>query len=1347
MKLRLFLFASAALVTTLCSSSAQNQIVINGMTIDMNDPKAAMMMQQAEEAAAQQQAQDSGNAQTSGGAKKTPEAERKEQFLKLSFDRRPSTVLKVWSTLEKTEADYKKEDEEEQTKLDEAEAKKAAEAEEAKKKAEAKKAAENPVPPDDAPAEEKPPLSEEEQKAADEAKAKAEEAQVKAEEQKKETAKKAKEKAAAVKAQTKSIARELEKFQRAVTLSDWDAVTKYFTEKFEKEDDQKAAYTSFISKVGTTPNTPPKPAKPGVVVRSARGNPAYTEKNVFLPADIIGIADASPVELEEEYTQTLGRLLATVKQQGSFIEEFVAALEEGTARLGGDDAKKKFAAARLLIAANSAAEAGAFLPDSEDAASTKNVEALQLLGQYYLALREKEEKQKENLVYAWKVNQKILDIEDLKPEDKEAALIMAVDLAPKVAEELGDKWMVDSFTSNLQRGMEVISTIGSAAAESRGSINAETRLKTLELQSTAVESLLTNAGARADEWKESLGILAMNWLHEAEFSRKYDTSDSMQSQMQWDEYGNMFWGRNSYQNRLNNGNNNMPQAIKTGDLLEIAPSAPWMEKISAALQPKFTMVLAQLYLKVKEDERAYPFIESLAKTQPKTAHDLANEFIRVWTTNHDPNNQKRRTSSYMYFYGFSQRADTIPLTRSKQVRNLEELAKWVKKLHELPIEPLDEDVVTQAFVTTHSQAEVYRIEDIQQVFGSMESLKPETMAQLLQTMRANLASVWRDPKVQQDQKTKRKDKDIQAEIIRGYEVANSVVESGVQAHPKSWHLQLAKAAILFDATNYEKTQQASSDFTEKKAAAFAEFEKAATLYADALPTIDEIKETADIYLTWFYASLGASDLEALKGEQVPNPAEQEKIQKAITALPKAVADRHIAKFGNSLASRISSVQAELKQRYLKGGLAIAGDIKETRTAASLYNYYADLISEIQLVATIDGNDRVGDGQPFGMFVDLFHTTHIERESGGFAKYLTNQNNSPYAWNYGRPTENYRDKFEEAARESLNEHFDVMSVTFHSEKIKSRGTDKDGWRVTPYAYILMKTKGAQVDSIPSLRMDMDFLDTSGFVVLPIESAKLPIDATKQEARPASDLAITQTLDESKAKDGILSLEIKTTGHGVIPDIDTFLDVKTSDFVVSNTEDKGVAVMQLDGETENNAVISERNWLIEYKADGDTPAATFKFPTPKGEAKEVNYQRYDDADMIDATETISLVQEVGKKKLPWWVWPAVGAAVFLLVIGIMIAIRLNKQPVKRSITYRMPKQVTPFTVISLLQRIRDNEKLSRKRRSEIDSSIENLESHYFATEAGGPVEATAEGEVAAKKPSLKGIARTWIERVTA
>ena len=64
---------------------------------------------------------------------------------------------------------------------------------------------------------------------------------------------------------------------------------------------------------------------------------------------------------------------------------------------------------------------------------------------------------------------------------------------------------------------------------------------------------------------------------------------------------------------------------------------------------------------------------------------------------------------------------------------------------------------------------------MEQAFGSVESMKPETLASLAQQMRQKLALVWRQPAVQKDAKTRRKQKDIEAEVVRGYRDATQLV--------------------------------------------------------------------------------------------------------------------------------------------------------------------------------------------------------------------------------------------------------------------------------------------------------------------------------------------------------------------------------------------------------------------------------------------------------------------------------------------------------------------------------------------------------------------------------------------
>lgn len=54
----------------------------------------------------------------------------------------------------------------------------------------------------------------------------------------------------------------------------------------------------------------------------------------------------------------------------------------------------------------------------------------------------------------------------------------------------------------------------------------------------------------------------------------------------------------------------------------------------------------------------------------------------------------------------------------------------------------------------------------------------------------------------------------------------------------------------------------------------------------------------------------------------------------------------------------------------------------------------------------------------------------------------------FSFNFGRPLENYRDKFEEMVRRTLGEFFEVKSVTFQSEDVQSRADAEYGWRRTP-----------------------------------------------------------------------------------------------------------------------------------------------------------------------------------------------------------------------------------------------------------------------------------------------------------
>jgi len=391
------------------------------------------------------------------------------------------------------------------------------------------------------------------------------------------------------------------------------------------------------------------------------------------------------------------------------------------------------------------------------------------------------------------------------------------------------------------------------------------------------------------------------------------------------------------------------------------------------------------------------------------------------------------------------------------------------------------------------------------------------------------------------------------------------------------------------------------------------------------------------------------------------------------------------------------------------------------------------VTEIELVTNLDGDSDVGT-DPFGIMVDIEFTKEIEREGGGFAKYLQNQSNKVnYYYNYGRPQEDYRDKFEEAARTILGEQFEVLSVTFNKEDVKSKPADRDGWRRLPYAYILVEAKGPEVDRVPPLKLDLDFNDVTGYVVLPIASPVVPVDASLvRDERPFDNVKITQTLDERKSDEGILTLEIKAIANGLVPPLDAIMDLEVADFdLVGEVKDQGVSVNSF--RTDGDGVVTERLWTAEFKAKEDVKAAAmFRFAGPLEDEVKMTYQRMDDADMVTAKQEVNLLAKYGDgSSFPWWGWVV---AWFVLAALSFAGWKFygGRRPEEQEESLELPEDITPFTVIGLLRQVRSAPNLQDNQRNEIDNTVHRIERFYFGE--------NAEGE----RPDLPNIAREWLRR---
>ncbi len=1309
--------------------------------------------------------------------------ERMDAIGKLTFDRRASTILKLWSERAiKAKSDASKPKSDVPTEANSTESVQGEKIEKpAAKVPEVGKEQPRPpklVDPDGA-------ASKPEDVAA---KAKLE-AEVKAKEEadaKAKTEAEAKAKAAAAAKEKKQFEELLKGITESVTLGEWDrfremiALSDRVGDRLSKEESQ-AIYNRMIEQLGAQAGMDFSQAE-GLskemqqfmqqMMGDQRNNPGlrYAEKNSLNFADMAAIIRSAPEELKDEQVIKLANLLRMTLNIGNQLQDFVSTLKSE-----GDKLLPKQKAALLLSSAAQDEFTVDFLPTKQEAIESKNRQALNLLSRHFLALYKKDSKESFR-EEAWQTTLAALEIPSLPneaaesteatsepakvltKEEKEAkeqlgirvakrkadeqdrtqALTRAVSLAPQLREELGKTWLEESFTKFPERGQEIMAKIGTATAQllAQSPQDEANRTRNLELQYKAVTQFFATEPKLDGNWIGILNLLATNWLQEAQVSRDYSRDSQYGPSMRRDGYGNIYYG-NSYDEEEDFGNSRSMRmgqitAVKINKILETAPSARWLEAIDKSILPQFNMSLCRLWLKVNEDAKAFPYIEQLATTHPNTARELADEFLKVWTSNHNPNETRQRTNYYMFMYGYEQKADKIPLTRSKQDRNLKELASWVKRLQALPLNSeLDEELLVKAFMTCHSVAEVYDIEDIELVFGAWGSIESGTMASLIQKMRANLSGTWREPNVQRDAKTKRKKSDIQAEVVRGYSVAKRVLDKAIEQYPGDWQLLLAKACIMHDENDYLQEVAPSSEFSTRRQAAFGVFAEASQAYLKQAPELPERKQKNDVFENWFYAALGATDLKGISEKNRPADEQITEIATAMNSLTGEIGTRHRDRFANALFTRMSAVSPSCKFRYVEAGFKLVGDNPQAEEARKVYNYYKDLVTELQLVTRVDGDTRIGHEEPFGVYVDLRHTVQLERESGGFTKYLQNQNNAMYSFNYGRPTENYRDKFSDAAKLALQEHFDVLSVTFNHSETKSIAGEPSGWRITPYAYLLLKARGPEVDKLPSLKMDLDFMDTSGHVVLPIASSPIPIDATARKSSSGpSNIKMVQLLDERQSVGGKLIVETKVTARGLVPPREDVLNTSVKGFELADVKDSGVSVIEFDKESAKPIVLSERTWTLKYASadpSGKAPES-FAFPEPLLETTDLTYQRYVDADLQEVEASVALVEKYGTNRRAWYVGSLFAVAGIVILLGGAIALRRLSSRSSKTVSAPQPV-TTPFSLLSHLQGIAREEELPSEKKTRLREDIAVLEHFYFA-------ESNGRGE-----PDLVAIASRW------
>ena len=1134
---------------------------------------------------------------------------------------------------------------------------------------------------------------------------------------------------------------QLRSFRRDVECSRWDAVATFLKSLADKE--QAAAVEHLLTALTAAP--PPQPGP--------NGQPLPPEKPVFTASDVVGIARALPGKLDEQRQKRVAALARLALDGGAEAADLAAALTEETKRDAASRVIAPLAAAFILAEAGRADLADPLLPTVGKAVEQKDFPALKLRLRQLRAARGRDAKAV-SVDDLWQAASGLMAIAPDAAADRRYAIDQVAELLPQVARETADTWITKLVAEKPVEARELVSSIAArvAAGLQRQPRDVSGRTQWLELLDRAVDAVTRSGAAKDVAWKEPLSLAARAWTAEAVHSAVHATQDVA---LRRDPYGNVYYWE---EQQLEQQRQQMPQwPVKLADALEARPDDAWLAVLDAAERPAVEKAIIRLQCKAGEPDGALPLLERLATAYPVAARELVPAVLDAWKLAHNPNDERTRRMPFFWYFGMEEQRGGIPLSRSLQERNLAELVAFVNRLRALPLgtgvdgEPrdrpacdwIDEKLLVDCFTTCHSVAEVYRPEAIAAVFGPVESLSPTAAARLAEKMRTNLAGTWQKPSVQQQANTKRKEADIRAEVLKGYETARGFLASALRRHSGHWALVGAAAAIAHDENDYRNKIEESPDFTKNRRAALDQFAAAATAYAQAAATLPRSEWQGELFETWFLAGLGACDAGRIDEKTQPVAGESAKVRAVIESMEPEARAWHMDRFAGTLMSRLSKVNPAVKYRVVRDGLVVAGDHPKARDARKLLDYYDDLVREIELRTDIDGPDRVGTGRPFGVLVSLRHTREIEREAGGFGRYLQNQKAfNGFMFNFGRPLENYRDKFENAVRKSLGEFFEVKSVTFQTEDVKSRAEPEYGWRRTPYAYLVLAAKNPKVDRLPPLKIDLDFLDTSGFVILPIESRGIGLDAAGEAAaRPAAKIAITQVLDDRKAKEGEVTLEVSATARGLVPEIDTLLDTKVPGFEVKTIRDDGLAVSRFDPEAAEPVVLSERSWAVMLApAVSGTAAQAFTFPAPKLEVAESILQRYDDADLVTAAPTVEIGRPLSRRLPRWPVMAAVAGAIALVVGFLALLGWALAHPTPAVAAFVVPEPATPFAVLQLLRDIQSNNGLDERGHEELAASISRIESEFFSDGVADEAEAAADGS----SLDLTTLAHSWAAR---
>ena len=1033
-----------------------------------------------------------------------------------------------------------------------------------------------------------------------------------------------------------------------------------------------------------------------------------TRQHLLVSTDFSLLLAAAPGTLTSKDVAHLAKIGAVALNDAD-RSNLASQFETGLGQLGGKDPDARARAASILAALGEPLRAKAFLPtDADPNAATVSLQQLLSLIQYHAGLLERNAADASPVKAAATCTAlaKRIPADDTSTRTQLAERLPALLNAMKKEDALAFiRKEIIPHAALLESYAEHLLTNGNTSLKS---VDERTRTASI----TAISRFLNAFVGNKTPLPPSATGLALLWIDEAESSLRY-LPDRKENEDGRSRIGRVYgFVAPETQPRFS--------AIARKTMLELAPDTAVVDPVSPALAQRIQQIRIQLQIGDPSDSTLSE-LKPFLNRHPELRSHLVSRYLEGWMLQRAQPEESEEIKQMRANGFFIPKTAGLPVTRARQIQNLKEFSELLPKLRELSGNTLKPDLEVRAFASLHSPAEVFLAEDIERIFGKPETLKLETVAELAQVLRKNLASLWDDPSVQQQQGTNRTKSETENQVRRGYATAADLVKRSLAANEGDWQSLRTCALTLFDAAEFEfKKKGPLESYLAGRKEALALFQRSAEAYNKIAPSLPESKWTVAPYLPWISAMLGATDLARLKwAEGRPEPA-YNPIASTLNTLPPEVAAHHRSLLAKLAESALPNIQPAMRRKILAAIDQIVGpECKEAATIRRTLESYAQLTAESRLLLQIDGPAEVATDTPFGVMLFLDYTTQLGRESGNFTKYLLNPGNSATNNPFmnmmmgGQKPPNYRDDLLKNIRTALQNTFEISASVFHSESVTPMTGHTDGWLRTPLSYLVLKPRNAAVDVIPPIQIDLEFAEASQQVILPVTSQAEPLRIQPNSSpRPNTDLSLSVTVDErewtSKQR---LQIEIDAKAKGLIGDLNTLIDVDFKDFE-AKTADTGNNLDEFKTEENRAWAQTSRSWQMTLTPkNGRNPARILPPALRPGVTAKIEYRSYRDADLVTHPESItkSGIPLTGSSTGSWL--RALLATGIAGVVAFSLRNRIRKSTPKVDCS-ALPSEITLISTLRFLNRCAKSGKVPEALSETLTVDIHRLEAQCFA-----------------------------------